>query len=55
MIVEMGEENISAFTKVINRVCYNLRLIFHNNYSFFTLLFLLLYSFEQGLLIYFSY
>ena len=45
---------LGRFRFNFNRLCENLREIFHSNYSFFTLLFLLFYSLEQALLIYFS-
>ena len=45
---------LGRFKTNLNLLCNNLREIFHNNYSFITLSFLLLYSFEQGLLLYFS-
>jgi hypothetical protein len=45
---------LERFKYNFNDLCVNLRDIFHNNYSFVTLLFLLIYSLEQGILIYFS-
>jgi uncharacterized membrane protein (DUF485 family) len=45
---------LDRFRYNFNSLCENIRDIFHNNYSFVTLFFLLLYSFEQGILIYFS-
>ena len=55
MPTEIKEKNLFAFSRGIDKICKNIRFIFHNNYSFITVLFLLFYSFEQGLLIYFSY
>ena|SRR3989338_5061285 len=49
-----GILTLGRFATNFNLICCNLREIYHSNYSFFALGFILVYAFEQLLLLYFS-
>ncbi len=49
-----GIITLGRFSTNFNFLCNNIREIFHNNYSFFSLAFVILYAIEQGILLYFS-
>ena len=45
---------LGRFRTNINSLCHNIREIYHNNYSFIALLFVIIYAVEQGTLLFFS-
>ena len=49
-----GILTLGRFATNFNLFCTNVREIYHSNYSFFALGFILVYAFEQLLLLYFS-